>query len=170
MAKKDSIWSQTLAWYPRPHYINFTFNCRFLSSRRKYLPLVIRVQILGKTLPFQLENCLWRFVLRQFHRETSQIEYNKKNKEINTMPKTLTFCNRTATATSMRLTKMSVWLVYFRGFVYEMSIQYLKNVISTVFNEDDNQKKGKKSGIVLILSWLFFFIYRSFWYSHWCSG
>ena len=60
------------------------------------------------------------------------------------MPKKLTFCNRTATATSMKLTKMSVWLIYFRGFAYEMSIQYLKNVISTVFNEDDNQKKREK--------------------------
>ena len=158
MAKKDSIWFQTLAWYPRPHYINFTFNCRFLSSRRKYLPLIIRVQILGKTLPFQLENCLWRFVLRQFHRETSQTEYNKKNKEINTMPKTLTFCNRTATATSVKLTKMSVWLVYFRGFVYEMSIQYLKNVISTVFNEDDNQKKRKKEWncFNIVMTFLFY--------------
>ena len=87
------------------------------------------------------------------------------------MPKTLTFCNRTATAISMKLTKMSVWLIYFRGFAYKMSIHYLKNVINTVFNEDDNQKKkGRKSGIVLILSWLFFFIYRLLWYSRWCRG
>ena len=157
MNKKDSILSQTLAWCPRPHDINFIFNCRFLSSR-KSLPLVARVQISGKTLPFPWENCLWRFVLRQFHPGTSQSEYNKKNKEINTMPKTLTFCNRTATATSMRFTKMSVWLVYFRGFVYEMSIQYLKNVISTVFNEDDNQKKRKKEWncFNIVMTFLFY--------------
>ena len=134
MNKKDSILSQTLAWCPRPHDINFIFNCRFLSSR-KSLPLVARVQISGKTLPFPWENCLWRFVLRQFHPGTSQSEYNKKNKEINTMPKTLTFCKRTATTTSVKFSKISVLLIYFRGFANEMSIQYLKNVISTVFNE-----------------------------------
>ena len=88
MDKKNSIPSQTPAWYPRPHDINFTFKCRFLSSRIKSIPLVVRVQILGKTLPFQWENCLWRFVLRQFHPGTSQSEYNKKNKETNAMPKT----------------------------------------------------------------------------------
>ena len=43
------------------------------------------------------------------------------------MPKTLTFCKRTATATSMKFSKISVLLVYFHGFAHEMSIQYLKN-------------------------------------------
>ena len=51
------------------------------------------------------------------------------------MPKTLTFCKRTATTTSVKFSKISVLLIYFRGFANEMSIQYLKNVISTVFNE-----------------------------------
>ena len=41
------------------------------------------------------------------------------------MPKTLTFCKRTATATSMKFSKISVWLIYFRGFAYEISIKYL---------------------------------------------
>ena len=125
MDKKNPIPSQKLAWYPRPHDINFTFTCRFLSSRRKSLPLVVRVQILGKTLPFQWENCLWRFALRQLHPGTSQSEYNKKKKRINAMPKTLTFCKRTATATSLKFSKISVWLIYFCGFAYKMSIKYL---------------------------------------------
>ena len=142
MGKKDSILSQTLTWYPWPHDIYFTFNCCFLSSR-KSLPLVVGVQILGKTLPSEWENSPWRFVLRQFHPGISQSEYNKKNQG-NRMPKTLTFCKRTATTTSIKFIKISVWLIYFRDFAYEMSIQYLKNVISTAFNEDDNQKKGEK--------------------------